>query len=108
LTSIFLFAFAFSNLFAGHRSRALKAPASPDASVPTMFSGTYDPHFYPCATTRQHFMVPAGQVRVVVQVSATVPTNDISVSLLYGPDPNPIFIQTEDTLTSSEVLTYTP
>ena len=108
IVGLSLLLLAGSDLFAGHRSRALRTTASPDTSVPTTFSGTYDPQVYPCASTRQHFMVPGGQVRIVVQVSATVPTNDITVSLLYGPDPNPIFIQTEDTLTSTEVLTYTP
>src|SRR4030095_1963774 len=72
----------------------------------TTFSGTYDPHVYPCNTPRHHFNVGTGQTRLVVQVSAAVPTNDISVTLLYGPDPAPVFVQTEDTATSSEALIY--
>jgi hypothetical protein len=80
----------------------------PATSVPETFNGTYDPTVYPCATPRHHFTVPANQVRIVVQVSATVPTNDLTLSLLYGPDPNPILIHTEDTATSSEVYAYQP
>ncbi len=80
----------------------------PATSVPQQFSGTYDPHVYPCATVRNVFTVPANQVRIVVQVSATVPTNDLTLSLLYGPDPNPILIHTEDTGTSNEVYAYQP
>ncbi len=79
--------------------------AGPQSQV---FQGSYDPHVFPCATARHHFMVPAGQLRIVVQVSAGIPTNDLTVSLLFGPDPFPVLLATEDTGTSSEVLTYTP
>ncbi len=75
---------------------------------PATFSGSYDPHVYPCNTPRHHFNVGTGQTRLVVQASAAVPTNDISVTLLYGPDPAPVFVQTEDTGTSSEALIYQP
>jgi hypothetical protein len=44
----------------------------------------------------------------VVQVSAALPTNDITVSLLFGPDPAPVLIHTEDTGTSSEAYVYSP
>jgi extracellular elastinolytic metalloproteinase len=81
------------------------ADAGPQTQV---FHGSYDPHVFPCATARHHFTVPAGQLRIVVQVSAGIPTNDLSVSLLFGPDPTPVLIATEDTGTSSEVLTYMP
>src|SRR5438876_4951286 len=81
------------------------APATPS---PTPFSGTYDPHVFPCATPRHHFTVPAGQTRIEVQTTATLATNDITITLLFGPDPNPSPLQTEDTLTSSEVLVYAP
>jgi len=77
----------------------------PDTQV---FSGSYDPHVFPCATARHHFTVGAGKLRIVVQVSAGIPANDLTVSLLFGPDPAPVFLQTEDTGTSSEALTYTP
>lgn len=85
-------------------------PESIGAPAPqtTPFQGTYDPHVYPCATQRQHFTVGTGQARIVVQVNAQVPTNDLTVSLLYGSDPNPELITTEDTLTCCEALTYQP
>src|SRR6266850_3099987 len=63
----------------------------------TVIQGTYDPHTYPCATPRHHFTVGAGQARIVVQVNAQVPANDLSVSLLHGSDPSPELITTEDT-----------
>lgn len=81
---------------------------SPDTVVPTPFNGVFDPHAYPCATPRHHFIVPPNQYRIVVQVSAANQLNDITVTLLYGPDPNPTFIQTEDTGVGSEVLNYAP
>src|SRR5690349_6516695 len=109
---MFLFSLAFSNALAGNRffPRTLqKQPVTqPAASVPTPFSGTYDPHSFPCGSARHHFMVPADQSGIVVQTSATVPTNDISVSLLFGPDPNPVFINTDDAATSSEALVWEP
>lgn len=85
-----------------------KAIADPDAPVTTVFQGTYDPHVFPCGSARHHFTVPPGQARIAVQVSAGIPANDISVSLLYGADPNPVLVVTEDTGTSSEVLNYAP
>ena len=94
LAGIFLVALAFSNIRA--------------ATGPTPFSGTYDPNAFPCATTRHHFMVPAGEVRIIVQVSAWFPNNDLSVSLLFGAGANPVFIDTEDTGTSSEALIWEP
>ncbi len=108
IISLFFFALAFSNLVAGDSGRAMTSRNSPDAVVPTNFSGTFDPHAYPCATARHHFMVPAGQARIVVHVDALLPANDITVTLLYGPDPLPVFVQTEDTGVGSEVLTYSP
>jgi hypothetical protein len=109
--SVFLAVLAASNLSAGNRSRTRGAvtPAAPAAPNPTQFSGTYDPHTFPCATPRHHFTVPAGQTRIVVQVSAAVPTNDLTVTLLFGPDATAVPVQgTEDTGTSSEALVYTP
>src|SRR5947209_1614386 len=81
---------------------------SPSLAVPSPFMGTYDPTVFPCGTPRHHFIVPAGQARIVVQVSATVPTNDLSMTLLFGPDPNPLPLHTEDTGTSSEAYLYQP
>jgi hypothetical protein len=74
----------------------------------TVVQGTYDPHVYPCATQRHHFTVGAGKARILIQVNAVVPANDLSVSLLLGADPNPTLITTEDTLTCCEVLRYEP
>src|SRR5207244_4016615 len=43
------------------------------------------------------------------QASPPVPTNDITVTLLFGPDPSPVVVAgPEDTLTSSELLLYQP
>ncbi len=101
---------ALTNLSAGHRAlRSSKSsPTAPAASVPQQFSGTFDPHAYPCATPRHHFTVPANQLRIVVQVNAQVPANDLAVTLLYGSDPNPIFVKTEDNGIGNEALTYEP
>src|SRR4051812_34507828 len=112
ISGLFLLSLSFSNVLAGNRffgkSREKVTLAQPTASAPTPFSGTYDPHIFPCGSARHHFMVPEGQTRIVVQTSATVPTNDITVSLLYGADPNPVFINTADNLTSTEVLDWEP
>lgn len=103
LCAAFLVVLAFSSL-----SAASRAKVEPNLTGPTPFSGTYDPHPFPCASTRHHFTVPAGEARIIVQTSATLPTNDISITLLYGADPNPVFVTTEDTATSSEALTFAP
>src|SRR5258708_6967035 len=112
LVSIFLVVLSATDLSAKARARRASvtrtASVGPAVSVPSNFNGTYDPAVYPCATPRHQFMVPANQVRIVVQVTATVPTNDLTLTLLYGNDPNPIFIHTEDTATSSEVYSYQP
>jgi hypothetical protein len=97
---------ALSTIYGGSRGRTI-AP-QPDAPMPTQFSGTYTPTIFPCGTPLHHFTVPAGQTRLVVQTSAEVPTNDITVTLLFGPDAAPAPIQTEDTATSSEALVYAP
>ncbi len=83
-------------------------PTPTPNSDPQVFQGTYDPNPYPCATQRHHFIVPGGKARIVVQVNATVPTNDLSVSLLFGADPNPVLVQREDTGTCCEALVYQP
>jgi hypothetical protein len=96
---------ALSTIYGGSRTRL---SASPNAPQPTQFSGTYDPHIFPCATPLHHFDVGTGKTRIVVQTSAVVPTNDLSVTLLFGPDVAPVPIQTADTGTSSEALVYAP
>src|SRR5258705_4813393 len=45
------------------------APTGPQTQV---FSGTYDPHVFPCTTPRNHFTVPAGQVRISVHVKVRI------------------------------------
>src|SRR4051812_36918010 len=96
ILAIFLAIAALSNLSAGNRREGRPA-VQPAVSVPQLLSGTFDPTPYPCASVRHHFTVPAGQARIIVQVNATVPANDIAVTLLYGPDPSPAFIRSEDT-----------
>ena len=71
---------------------------------PATFSGTFDPHPYPCATAPHVFNVPAGQARIIVNVNATLPVNDLAVTLLQGTN----FIRTEDTGVGNEVLVYEP
>jgi hypothetical protein len=106
---LFLAAFAMSNVSAGPRWRPKSAPVNPAVSVPQTYSGTYDPtSVFPCATPRNHFTVPAGQVRIVVQVAATLQTNDLEMTLLYGSDPNPVPLHTEDTGVGTEVYNYQP
>ncbi len=82
--------------------------SDPNAPETTVFQGTYVPQAFPCGSARHHFTVAAGKTRIVVQVSAGIPVNDISVSLLFGSDPNPVLLATEDTGTSSEALNYAP
>src|SRR5467141_2883227 len=83
---------------------------SPNLAVPVPFSGTYDPVVFPCATPKHTFAVAPGQVRIIVQVSATVPTNDLTVTLLFGPVAATAVVVAgpEDTGTSSELLLYQP
>src|SRR5947207_15337894 len=92
------------------RGAGQRAVISPSLAVPVPFSGTYDPTVFPCATPKHTFAVPAGQVRIIVQVSATVPTNDLTVTLLYGPTAATASVVAgpEDTGTSSEILLYQP
>lgn len=108
IVSLFLFALTFSNIIVAGSARSTDGKNSPDAIVPTTFNGTFDPHVFPCATPRHHFMVPAGQGRITVQVNAVVQINDITVTLLFGPDPLPVVLTSTDTGVGSEVLTYAP
>src|SRR5689334_17856774 len=112
LTSLFLLFFSAMDLSATARNRTVSqkgistkgtvSPALP--SVPVAFSGTYDPHVFPCGTPLNHFTVLPGQARIVVQVSATIATNDLTVTLLYGAI-NPVPVAgPEDEATSSELL----
>ncbi|PYL55692.1 MAG: hypothetical protein DMF29_01110, partial [Verrucomicrobia bacterium] len=101
----------FSVTYGSNRSQAKarnRSTISPSLAVPTPFSGTYDPHVFPCGTPLNHFTVLPGQARIVVQVSATIATNDLTVTLLYGAV-NPVPVAgPEDTGVSSELLLYQP
>jgi len=92
----------------GGSDRAPKASTLSADSVPIPFSGTYDPQVFPCATPKNGpFIVGSGQVRIIVQVSATLATNDLTVTLLFGAGPNPVVVAgPEDTGVSSELLLY--
>ncbi|MEA2202985.1 MAG: hypothetical protein QOI89_3700 [Solirubrobacteraceae bacterium] len=91
------------------RANGQRAVISPSLAVPAPFSGTYDAtSVFPCSTPRHHFMVPAGQVRIVVNVVATLQTNDLEMTLLYGSDPNPVPLHTEDTGVGTEAYNYQP
>jgi len=107
VSSFFLTLLALSNLSARDRTRG-SLRVQRDAPVPTTFNGTYDPHVFPCATTRHHFTVPAGQARILVQVSATLQANDLTATLLFGSDPNPAPLHTEDTGVGTEAYNYQP
>src|SRR3984893_15735115 len=87
---------------------AAQAATAPDAPSPTPFSGTYDPAVFPCATPRHHFTVPSGITRIEVDVAATLQSNDLTLTLLYGPDPNPVPLHTEDTGVGTEAYIYSP
>src|SRR5207249_2911429 len=81
---------------------------TPTASGTQVIQGTYDPHKYPCGSDKLTFNVGPGKASIVIQANATVPSNDISVSLLYNHDGQTDLIKTEDTGTCCEVLRYAP
>src|ERR1700730_1184503 len=108
IIGIFLAVFATSNLSARPRPKP-RANNAPAVAVPQTFNGTYDAtSVFPCATPRHHFTVPAGQVRIVVNVAATLQTNDLTLTLLFGSDPNPMPLHTEDTGLATEANSYSP
>ena len=109
LCGVLLFATALTKVSARDRAHTRGQAIAPAASVPQPFSGTYDAsHVFPCSTPRHHFTVPAGQVRIIVNVAATLQSNDLTLTLLYGSDPNPTPIHTEDTGVGTEVFNYAP
>ena len=104
VSGLCLVALTFSNLLVTQH-----AEAAPNLTGPTQFNGTYDPQAFPaCTTPRHHFMVPAGEARIIIHVTGTVPTNDLKIHLLRGPDPNPVHLDDEDTGFSSELMMYEP
>ena len=111
VAALFLLALTLSDVLAGSRakSRVRSSPPAPTVTDPIPFSGTYDPDPFPCDTPRHHFTVPAGEARIIVYVQTTLASNDITVSLLYGPDPAPVtVVNSSDTATGSELLLYEP
>src|SRR5204863_9076411 len=73
--------------------------------VATTFTGTFDPHPYPCNSTVHQFVVPPNQARIIVNVNANNGVNDLAVTLL-GPDGTPI--HTEDNGVGQEIFLYQP
>ncbi|MFL6552112.1 MAG: hypothetical protein ACJ8LV_01980 [Chthoniobacterales bacterium] len=76
---------------------------------PATFSGQFDAiQAYPCSSVPTVFTVPPGQARIIVNVNATVPTNDLAVTLLQGIGATAQFIHTEDNGVGNEVFVYEP
>jgi hypothetical protein len=114
LTGVILL--TFSVTYGGNRSQAKarnRSTISPSLAVPTPFMGTYVPTAFPCSSPKNGpFVVPAipAQVRIIVQVSATVQTNDLTATLLFGPNAATAVAVAgpEDTGVGSELLLYQP
>jgi len=83
-------------------------PTPATAEGTQVIQGTYDPHRYPCGSDKLTFNIGPGKASIVIQANATVPANDISVSLIYNHDGQSDLIKTEDTGTCCEVLRYAP
>lgn len=84
------------------------AQGDPDAQfedtldvTPGTFSGTYGPQGGPCGTNA--IAIAAGTATIDVTVTATLPTNDIAISLV---DPSGATVGTSDTATSPEAIHY--
>ena len=76
---------------------------------PATFSGQFDAiQAYPCSSVPTVFTVPPGQARIIVNVNATVPTNDLAVTLLQGIGATAQFVHTEDNGVGNEVFVYEP
>src|SRR5438874_13598533 len=76
---------------------------------PATFSGQLDAiQAYPCSSVPSVFTVPPGQARLIVKVNATVPTNDLAVTLLQGIGATPKCINTEENGVSNEVFVHEP
>lgn len=105
----FIAVLAFSDASTTGRPHALGRPTNPLLSTPQPYSGTYDSqHVFPCSTPRHHFTVPTGQARIIVTVAATLQSNDLTLTLLFGSDPNPTPLHTEDTGVGTEAYNYEP
>ena len=76
---------------------------------PATFSGQFDAtQACPCSSVPSVFTVPPGQARIIVNVNATVPTNDLAVTLLQGTGATAQFLHTEDNGVGNEVFVYDP
>ncbi len=106
LVAIFLAVAGLTNLSA--KNRAGTKGAIPQAALPQTFTGTFDPNVYPCGSQLHPFVVPPGQARIVVQANANFPSNDITVTLLYGAGASPTFVTSTDTGVGQEVINYAP
>ncbi len=86
------------------RPRA-QGPTGPTLPITTTYSGTYDStSAFPCASPLHSFTVPTGITRIEVTVAATLQSNDLTLTLLYGSTP----LHTEDTLVGTEAYIYSP
>ncbi len=107
LAGLCLLGLTFSNVLVTHRAHA--AADAPNLTEPVSFSGTYHLAAYPCNSPRHKFTVPAGEARIIVYVQTTLPTNDITVTLLRTALPDPeVLVLRHDTATGSELLVYEP
>ncbi|HET7567917.1 MAG TPA: hypothetical protein VFJ91_07995 [Gaiellaceae bacterium] len=87
-------------LYAAEGSQEADAVEGEDAVTPGTFAGSFDPAG-PCGENT--FSVPDGTVTVDVAVTATLPTNDISLALI---DPNGTQVGSSDQGTSPEAVHY--
>ncbi len=106
LVAIFLAVAGLTNLSA--KNRPVKGAPSLQLAVPQQFTGTFAPSVYPCGAATQQFTVPTGQARIVVQVNAAVPVDDITVNLLFGAGANAPLVASTDTGVGQEALLYSP
>jgi hypothetical protein len=82
-----------------------QAPTGPTLPMTTPYSGTYDASSpFPCGSPLHQFTVPTGITRIEVTVAATLQSNDLTLTLLFGSTP----LHTEDTGVGTEAYIYSP
>jgi hypothetical protein len=82
-----------------------QAPTGPTLPMTTTYSGTYDASTsFPCGSPLHQFTVPSGITRIEVDVAATLQSNDLTLTLLFGSTP----LHTEDTGVGTEAFIYSP